>query len=536
VCDANLYLLWRGIVAQDQPGAQQQSQAHSTPPGAYRPQTGWTPANEQPSTAERRVTPPPSPPLWRRGSASAPGPSPQSAAAPPNIRPRDASWSQGDPARPPSHPSPSSGAPIGGRWTTSGPSPVTTANPATWGSHSMANMPSSSGGIPWQVQGAPSRSTGPLQHQPHPTIDGPSDNGMKWSASNSSTEATMHHSWQAPSEGNTTMTVDAANSAGNITNAPPGTRYSIDDSGRPTQVRERRLEGAGMGSDQMPSVTWWQVQTNPRAPWIHVPQMNNYPTTLPPDGRIQTPGGTGAMGGQAARQATTTAQMTGPYSASPSAPGYGIYPNRPGSIQAQPRPGEYAPVAGNEMAHSSQPDSMVSYRSNTGQGGVPPPPSVASGPPPPQGYTTAGGPLSTGNPYPSVPPATGTASYVIPRPGVASQSQQHQQPPPNAHGNMYPSIYTQHQQPPSQPQAPNANGSVYAPYTTAGAPPPVTYPANPGVPMGRAVTRIVPGPSGMQINAYSAMGPPHIAPSQDVYGRIGAGVTGQGGVDGFRAQ
>jgi hypothetical protein len=523
------------VAGQDQSGTQHQP-AQATPPGMHQTQAGWAQIPEQSSNDHRSTPPSTSPAFWRPGTASGTGPSPQPATGHGNARPRELSWSQGDPVRP-SHPS-STGAPPA-RWTGPGPgpSPINTANPAAWGApHSIGNAPPNNGAT-WQAQGAPPRAAAPLQHQPHPSIDGPSD-GMRWSAPNSATEPNISRGWQGHSEGSTTMANSAGDSGGGVAGSTPGTRYPADESGRPTQVRIHGANHVRMGSNQMSSTTWTQVQGNPRAPWMHI---SNPPGNLPLDGRIQTPGGTGAMGGHTAataRPPAATTQMTGQYPA-PTAPGYPPYANRPGSVQGQHRLGEYAPVAGNENPYGSQPDSMVAYRASGGPGGaMQPPSSVASGPPQ-QGYTIPGGPSATGGSYPSMPPAAGATPYGISRPGMVSQQQQqqqqlHQQPPPNAHGNMYPSVYTLPQpQPPSQSQA----GPVYQSYTGTGPPPPtLTYAVNPGAPMTRMVTRMTPGPGGMQMNAYSAMPAPQSQPNQDSHGRMGPGGIGSGGMEGYRPQ
>jgi hypothetical protein len=500
----------------------------------HQTQAGWAQMPEQSSNDSRSTPPSTSPPFWPPGAASGPTSSPQSATAHGNVRPREMSWSQGDPARP-SHPPSTSAPPT--RWAGPGPSPINTANPATWGApHPMGTAPSNNGAA-WQTQGAPPRSVAPLQHQPHPSIDGPSDNGMRWSAPNSATEPSISRGWQGSSEGSTTMATSAGDSAGRVAGSTPVTRYTTDESGRPTQVRIHGGNHVHTGSNQMSSTTWTQVQGNPRAPWM---PMSNPSGNLPLDGRIQTPGGTGAMGGHSAataRPPAATTQTTGQYPAS-TAPGYPPYANRPSSVQGQHRLGEYAPVTGNEIPYGSQPDSMVAYRASGGPGGggMQPPSSVASGPPP-QGYTISGGPSPAGNPYPPMPPAAGAAPYGVSRSGTVlqqQQQQQHQQPPPNAHGNMYPSVYTQ--QLPSQSQPAGINGPVYASYTGTGPPPTLTYAVNPGAPMTRMVTRMPSGPGGMQMNAYSAMGAPQSQPTQDAHGRMGPGGMGSGGMEGYRPQ
>jgi hypothetical protein len=102
---------------------------------------------------------------------------------------------------------------------------------------------------------------------------------------------------------------------------------------------------------------------------------------------------------------------------------------------------------------------------------------------------------------------------------------------------MYPSYNLHQPPPPPQPQALNLNGSIYAPYTSAGPPPPtLTYPMNPGAPMPRMVARMVPGPGPMQMNAYNTMGAPQNQPQQDGYGRVGPGATGAGGLEEYRPQ
>ena len=444
------------------------------------------------------------------------------------------------------------------RWNGPGQSPVTTGNPASWaGAPPNANAAAAAAAAAgWQGQGMAPRTAGPRQHQPHPDIDGRADDSLRWSANNTA-DAVVQRGWQAaPSEGNTTM-------ANSTENGGPVVRYSVDESGRPIQVR---ILGPNMrymmGSNQSSSTAWSPAQGNARPPWV-TQSMNN-PTGVPLDGRIQTPGGTGAMGGHAAaaaaaaaataRPPTATGQMSGPYSAT-GPPGYTAYANRPGSVQGQPRPGGDYPGGpgagpgpsgpGGEIPYGSQPDSMAAYRQNNAAGapaaGMPPPASSATpgaGGPGSQGYAMAGGgPLPTGNPYPAVPPATGAQPYGMPRSGVISQpggpgpqQMHHQQPPPGAPGNMYPNIYAMHPgQPPSQ-----ANGSVYAPYSTVGGA--VSYPMNQGAPMGRPMTRMVPvnGPGGMQVNAYGQMVGHHPQASQEMYARMAQGPAGAGGMDGYR--
>lgn len=329
-------------------------------------------------------------------------------------------------------------------------------------------------------------------------------------------------------------------------------RYSVDESGRPIQVRMSGIGRTRMGSDQAAMMAT-QGNTRP-PPWAPAQPTNN--PGVPLDSRLQTPGGTGAtMGGHHAAAAVPRPPTagSGPYGqpGQPGPPGYPAYATRPGSVHGQPRPGEFGPAPpGSENPYGSQPDSMATYRQNNAPGGAPAPSGAGSAggsgapggmqPPPPsagpgasQGYPMTGTSVPVGNPYPPVPPASGAPPYGVSRPGMISQQQQqqaqqqaqqhHQQPQPNAHGNMYPNVYTVTQGP---GQGQSIPGAVYAPYSSA----PVSYPMPPGAPMARQMTRMVPAPGGIQMNAYGH----HPPPLQEMYGRMGPGPAGAGGVEGYR--
>ena len=107
---------------------------------------------------------------------------------------------------------------------------------------------------------------------------------------------------------------------------------------------------------------------------------------------------------------------------------------------------------------------------------------------------------------------TGPAPYGISRPVQTPVSanpnqpgqQLHQQPTPNAQGNVYPNVYGMHpSQPPSSQQGGMTLGepfAMYGPSGGGGPPPPITYPLNPN----SMVQRVSMNPGGPNPGPYGA--------------------------------
>ncbi|PVG00446.1 hypothetical protein CPB86DRAFT_226184 [Serendipita vermifera] len=469
-------------------GTSMSSQPYYTP-------AGWTQPPD--SSPDRSGSPSSSNPYPRPGQAAPPQGNQGPQSAPPS---RQASWAQGE-ARPLSHP------PSGGmqQWA---PQPGST-NPAWPSSHSMADPPA---GPPWQRHGLPPPSSH-LEHRSLTDIDGRADDAMRWS-STSGNPSNPPQGWERPpSANNAPPNEGAANgAAGN---------YPMGEARRAPSVPIREA-GNGSGSGQPSPVTWSPSATShpPSAhpPWTTGPH-GHPPGPVPPDRRLQTPGGTGAMGAHPTSQTTTVTPGH-------AVPGYGpptaypVYPGQPtvNHVQNPNPPGTYG--MNREIQYGSQPDSMAAYSQGSGM-------AISA--------TTHPRPPSTGpnqryqqmtNPYPPTgpPPVTGTAPYSISRPGTAPQPQNlHQQPPPNAQANIYPNVYqmqmAHHPQTPA-PGAPVSNPS-YVSYPEGAPLPPGSYPLRSNLPPSMNHQRMMgPAQVGPGMATYQPMGGPP-QPTQDMYAPMG---------------
>ncbi|KAG8868693.1 hypothetical protein FRC20_002965 [Serendipita sp. 405] len=368
---------------------------HQPPPSPLSP-AQWQPGNGQPQQQQQQQQPPHPAPT----GAVAPGPPP-----------REGSWIPGE-RRPPSA--------AASRWPTQS-TPVPHGAPSQQWTPSMSNPPSSA---VWQEHG----------HQPHPTIDGRADSAMRWVEGVPNPTVT----WGAPGSNVVPM--------GEGGESAPPTGYSIADAGRTINTRVRDGEGSAQ-----PSPVTWSAPQSSNPPWA---SEGRNPTVLPPDGRIQTPGGTGAMGGVVHSAPTPSSVHPPPTPTSHApAPSYGpstvFHPSYPSQV-GPPPPGS---MTGREMQPGSQPDSLGTYAQPSM--GPPPPSSMGPGPRP-GGYTIHGmssTPMEAGNPYPQVPPpAPGTAPYrtAVPRPNMGIGMP----PGADANQNFYPSFHNQHNPASSQQATP----------------------------------------------------------------------------------